>query len=314
MIGGDPGVIGITISNHLQKPSTTNSSNGIGTAAESGDDDLALSLSLQFEGKFDKAIALYKQVFDREKNTIKGRYALRKLNECYLQLKRESEFKDYIDKSVKPKISAKDELNALVIGFENQALFEDKDYDGVIKNLTGMLKDYKNNEPVYKHALFNLGLTYLKTLNDSSQATKYFSHLVVKYPDDPLAMNAKYLFAEAVGQEGLLRLAQDLYEEQSIVEKGIPAEYKLSANYPNPFNPVTFIDYQLPVTSHVSLKVYDILGREVATLVDEMKEAGYYTATFNGSRLSSGVYFTRFIVQSPDGKSFVKVKKMLLTK
>jgi Secretion system C-terminal sorting domain len=91
-------------------------------------------------------------------------------------------------------------------------------------------------------------------------------------------------------------------------------------NYPNPFNPTTVISYQLPENARVSLKVYDILGREVATLVDGMKEAGAYTATFDGSRFASGMYFARFIVNpatagSPsNGKPIVQVKKMLMIK
>jgi hypothetical protein len=94
----------------------------------------------------------------------------------------------------------------------------------------------------------------------------------------------------------------------------VPKEAGISQNYPNPFNPISVIRYQLSDVSNVSLKVYDILGREVATLVDEMKEAGYYTASFDGSKLSSGVYFTRFVVKPLSGRSFVQVKKILLTR
>jgi fibronectin type 3 domain-containing protein len=95
----------------------------------------------------------------------------------------------------------------------------------------------------------------------------------------------------------------------------IVKEYSLAQNYPNPFNPATVIKYQLPAASSVRLIVYDILGREVATLVDEIKEAGYYTATFDGSRLASGIYFNRIVAQpQKGGQPFVQVKKMLLTK
>jgi hypothetical protein len=89
----------------------------------------------------------------------------------------------------------------------------------------------------------------------------------------------------------------------------------LYQNFPNPFNPSTLISYQLKAISDVTLKVYDMLGREVVTLVNGTKEAGSYTATFHGDKLSSGVYFVRFIAQPADGStSFTKTMKILLTK
>jgi hypothetical protein len=89
----------------------------------------------------------------------------------------------------------------------------------------------------------------------------------------------------------------------------IPKEYSLSQNYPNPFNPVTNIKYQIPKDGLVTLKVYDITGREIANLVKEYKQAGYYTVSFNGSNFASSVYFYR--IQSGD---FMQVKKMVLIK
>jgi hypothetical protein len=89
----------------------------------------------------------------------------------------------------------------------------------------------------------------------------------------------------------------------------LPKEFDLSQNYPNPFNPVTKINYALPKQGFVTLKIYDITGREVKVLVNEFKQAGYYTVDFNGSTLSSGVYFYR--IQSG---TFMYVKKMVLIK
>jgi len=93
----------------------------------------------------------------------------------------------------------------------------------------------------------------------------------------------------------------------------LPNTYKLYQNYPNPFNPTTTILYDVPVKSKVSIKVYDILGREVATLVNEVKKAGSYRTVFNaniaGKTLSSGVYFYRIVA----GK-YVATKKMVILK
>jgi C1A family cysteine protease len=95
----------------------------------------------------------------------------------------------------------------------------------------------------------------------------------------------------------------------SISQNLIPKEYKLSQNYPNPFNPITTIQYQIPQKNHVTLKVFDVLGREVVTLVSEQKPAGAYTIQFDGSGLTSGVYFYRL-----QAGAYVNTKKFLLLK
>jgi hypothetical protein len=86
-------------------------------------------------------------------------------------------------------------------------------------------------------------------------------------------------------------------------------EFKLNQNYPNPSNPKTTINYSIPNFSFVTIKVYDITGREVVTLVNEEKSAGSYEIEFNGTGLPSGIYFYQFITNS-----FSEIKKMVLLK
>ena len=93
-----------------------------------------------------------------------------------------------------------------------------------------------------------------------------------------------------------------------------PAIFALSQNYPNPFNPSTKISYQLPAEGLVRLEIYDILGRTLTTLVNEEKPAGQFTATFDGSQFTSGIYFYRINVLAHDGKSFSQTNKMILMK
>jgi len=89
----------------------------------------------------------------------------------------------------------------------------------------------------------------------------------------------------------------------------IPSNLELYQNYPNPFNPVTKINFAIPKQGYVNLKVYDILGREVKTLINEIKQAGYYSVDFNASNLSSGVYFYKIQVNE-----FMDIKKMIVIK
>jgi hypothetical protein len=113
----------------------------------------------------------------------------------------------------------------------------------------------------------------------------------------------------AVGNGGtILRWVGGATEVKS--SNSAPNDFLLRQNYPNPFNPTTTISYTLSVLSRVSIKVYDVLGREVATLVNqEVQPVGNYSTTFNASKLASGVYICRLIAGN-----FVQTKKMVLIK
>jgi hypothetical protein len=89
----------------------------------------------------------------------------------------------------------------------------------------------------------------------------------------------------------------------------IPTKFDLSQNYPNPFNPTTTINYQLPQDGFVTIKVFDILGKEVVTLVHENKQAGYYSSNFDANKLTSGIYFYTIRINN-----YIESKKMMLLK
>lgn len=95
-----------------------------------------------------------------------------------------------------------------------------------------------------------------------------------------------------------------------------PTDFILAQNYPNPFNPTTKISWQSPIGSWQALKVYDVLGNEVATLIDEWKEAGSYETSFNASSLSSGIYFYKLQIYPTEGRmeSYNQTKKLILMK
>lgn len=99
------------------------------------------------------------------------------------------------------------------------------------------------------------------------------------------------------------------YSETIEISINQPESFSLSQNFPNPFNPSTTITFSVPEKSNVSLQVYDLLGKEIATLMNEVKAAGNYTINFDASRLSSGVYYYRLVAGN-----FISVRKMNLIK
>jgi hypothetical protein len=99
------------------------------------------------------------------------------------------------------------------------------------------------------------------------------------------------------------------YSDEVEIEIDQPSVFYLGQNYPNPFNPSTNIKYSVPADGNVTLKVYDILGKEVSTLVDEFKQAGTFDVTFDASSLSSGVYYYRL-----NSAEMTTTKKLMLTK
>jgi hypothetical protein len=119
-------------------------------------------------------------------------------------------------------------------------------------------------------------------------------------------IKAYSLGAESFYKSNFAVLPSDVREDKDI---NSPNDFSLFQNYPNPFNPSTNIEFRIKDFGLVTLKVYDILGREIATLVNEEKNAGTYMVTFNASNLASGIYFYQL-----KAGSFIETKKMLLIK
>ena len=123
-----------------------------------------------------------------------------------------------------------------------------------------------------------------------------------------LAISGNNIFAGTWGNSVFRREISNLTVIQNI-NNNLPEEYSLFQNYPNPFNPSTNIKYVIASRMFVSLKVFDALGKEVATLVNEKQNPGTYEVTFDAVQLSSGVYFYKLI-----SEDFSETKKMILLK
>jgi len=141
--------------------------------------------------------------------------------------------------------------------------------------------------------------TFLNTNPFVLPSLKNGNHKVFLY-------NQSYIDLPIEQQTGLV--AQNLLESDEPTIS-TPYEFSLMQNYPNPFNPATTINYTLAATGKVELKVYDIVGREVMTLVNDVQDAGSHSVFFNAVNLSSGIYFYRI-----NSGSFQDVKKMVLVK
>ena len=136
-----------------------------------------------------------------------------------------------------------------------------------------------------------------------------------------LKIGTKEIVLSKNGSTIIDRQAVELNLKGDALASQVPKEYALDQNFPNPFNPSTAINYQLAADSKVSLKIYNMLGDEVKTVLDETQEAGYKAAEWNstnnfGNVVASGVYFYRLtaVNLSEPGKSFNEVKKMVLLK
>jgi len=165
-------------------------------------------------------------------------------------------------------------------------------------------KDENFTDPFVVYSITDTTYNLKKELDQ--QQLYYWKVLANTYYGDSLwslQANGFYISAEAV---------TDIDEEEIIT-----TEFSLHQNYPNPFNPSTMISYQLPMSSEVRLVVYNMVGEEVATLVNENQQAGNYSVNWDATGLSSGIYFYRLVVGNPStgsGQGYVETKKMIYCK
>ncbi|MCZ6701812.1 MAG: T9SS type A sorting domain-containing protein [Ignavibacteria bacterium] len=162
------------------------------------------------------------------------------------------------------------------------------------------------NEFIYTgtYDWFGGGLIVRTTNNGANWQN--FSSGLPNYWIETLVCNSQGILFTAINFEGIFRTIQTTTDVEEYYEN-VPNEFNLSQNYPNPFNPSTRIQYAVSSRLFVSLKVYDVLGNEIATLVNDEKAAGSYAVEFDATGLPSGIYFYKLQVGS-----FVETKKMIL--
>ena len=166
--------------------------------------------------------------------------------------------------------------------------------------------------------IYNLPLTSLIKVPDNWDAVYFYQNNIADTLFAFQTDSGKFVQANVIPDRGFVLLKSIVINSLN-EEFKVPHEFVLEQNYPNPFNPTTKIRYTIPdVGSELAqtvIKVYDILGNEVATLVNEEKEPGYYEVEFNAGQLSSGIYFYRLQSANPStgsGQSYFQTKKMIL--
>jgi hypothetical protein len=161
--------------------------------------------------------------------------------------------------------------------------------------------------------LFSLGSNYSVTVNTGLFGA--LNQLGIQVTDVVPTANAEYktLYEFVSGFDTLKYVSQGRIKEVTITNNGNVTSningYKLYNNYPNPFNASTMIKYSLPKVGYVSIKVYDITGRKLATLVSKVQRAGDYGVRFDGNNYSTGIYFYRM-----ETNGFTQTKKFVLIK
>jgi hypothetical protein len=192
------------------------------------------------------------------------------------------------------------DMNSVTLSWNTQSEVNDAGFNILRQQISSVGSRNSDWELIASYTTDNS----LRGLGTSSTGRSY------DFTDDHVTSGATYQYKiQSVSTNGTTK---DLFTLSVTVD--VPKTYALYQNYPNPFNPATIINYQLPMNSQVTLKVYDVLGREVATLVDRQQNAGDYEVTFNATRFASGVYFYRIAAVGNNGQKFVSIKKLVLMK
>jgi parallel beta-helix repeat protein len=183
-------------------------------------------------------------------------------------------------------------------------ILSDIDKENKLSRIEDVINNYKG-ESIVELALFDKFVFYYFEKQDKDNALVVSKELDTLFPLSQGAIEAHRI----LGDMEYYKINANNGEVQQKTTSQSTSEYELIGNYPNPFNPTTKINYQLPKNGFVTLKVYDMLGREVASLVNENEQAGNYSVAFDAGKLSSGIY-----IYTIHANNFIQSKKMILMK
>ena len=237
---------------------------------------------------YQTAARLFETVVHKYPTYFSGRRALAFLYKCNNHLNKASENLTLLDNISASYSNA--EIDALAKNIAAGELIKQGDYQAAIVRSEAVTNSFAKTEYA-KQALFNLGTIYWYFLNDPKTGETYYRQLIAAYPGDDLSISALATLGEWQPDE-------PKPEQQPQTVNPAPAEFSLDQNYPNPFNPETTIRYHLAEASRVTIKIYNLLGAEVITLVDQIQLQGNHAIQWNGrdrygNTVANGVYWLR---------------------
>jgi|GEM_PF-1784299 tetratricopeptide (TPR) repeat protein len=264
--------------------------------------DIYMTINLETTGKVEEAINLYKKMLEKNSNT---NFALTSLARIKTQYDR-NDLLDYFITLSTTETTYKNIVQKILAGL----FLQDNEYVKALNLYDEIIKSNQNNYEGVS-ARFEKFFAALNYKSDKKAAAKLLSEIsLIKLTEEELISQkefAVYLLYGSVESDN--KLNKESNESTNSDNSVIANDYTLNQNYPNPFNPSTMINYSIKDEGLVKLIIYDILGREIASLVKEIKEAGYHSVEFNASQLPSGVYIYTLQVNG-----FSASRKMLLLK
>jgi parallel beta-helix repeat protein len=272
---------------------------------------LRQALALRAQGEYRRALVVYANLIRTSPNAPEARIALSEArntfydfihasNDTTLQSVLEDSLRVY--RNVHPNAFVRRLAKALLA----TEIVNRRDFASAIAEYEQLLQSATTDleRTICLFALFNINA---QGTRDRRDAERYLAQLQTLSPGDIRTRIASARLASMIEAEGGNGMQRPSVSGALESITSLPNEFALLQNYPNPFNPLTTIKYNLPTDSRVTLKLYDVLGREVLTIVDQQEQAGYHSTTLDASRLSSGVYFYRL-----QAGVFTQTKKLVL--
>lgn len=296
------------LSSALASGSSLGKTTGIPSTLAPLDTNSAVSLydwgkELWLTDQLNESIGLYKILIRKFPNNPKARLGVVKISYLYRKTGKKG-LSDYLSTIID---KGKDEnLVGVTLDLLAYTYMNERNFDSAIQTTEHIVTRSPDTGSEYI-ALFNLFNIYRNELNDDFRAGEILSDLKEKYPDYELTLFAQSEMGEDVDWSLAKRAVPENISRLGSIS--IPTEYRLGENYPNPFNPVTQIDFVVLEDGFTRLVIYDLRGREVVRLIERDYSAGYHSVKWDGSSVASGLYFYR--LQS--GK-LVQTKKMMLLK